>query len=139
MKTAPEDPQAELHCWPAEAVPHIGTEPTCSQGKGGGSSPAPPPLASSQGGLSSRGASLTRKGGRGWQVGAWGGPGGEIEGGEAPAEEPGWDAVSREMGKEPLRAPHSILSSTEGTSEGRQSPGPDGASGGADMWGQAEG
>lgn len=66
-------------------------------------------------------------------------PGGEIEGGEAPAEEPGWDAVSREMGKEPLRAPHSILSSTEGTSEGRQSPGPDGASGGADMWGQAEG
>ncbi|XP_015981616.2 calcineurin-binding protein cabin-1 isoform X1 [Rousettus aegyptiacus] len=31
VKTAPEDPQAELHRWPAEGAPHIGTEPTCSQ------------------------------------------------------------------------------------------------------------
>lgn len=149
MKTAPEDPQAELHRWPAEGAPHIGTEPTCSQGKGGGSSPAPAPLASGQGGLSSRCASLTWNDGRGWQVGAWGGPSGEIQGGEAPAEEPGWDAVSREMGEEPLRAPPNILSSTEGKSEGRQSPGrlsnkhkqegcssPDGASRGTDTWGE---
>ncbi|XP_037014616.2 calcineurin-binding protein cabin-1 isoform X2 [Artibeus jamaicensis] len=31
VKTAPEGPPAEPHCWPAEAAPHTGTEPTCSQ------------------------------------------------------------------------------------------------------------
>ncbi|XP_054448801.1 calcineurin-binding protein cabin-1 [Pteronotus mesoamericanus] len=31
VKMAPEGPPAEPHCWPAEAAPHAGTEPTCSQ------------------------------------------------------------------------------------------------------------
>ncbi|XP_064337098.1 calcineurin-binding protein cabin-1 isoform X1 [Camelus dromedarius] len=31
-KTAPEAPPAEPHCWPAEATPQTGAEPTCSQG-----------------------------------------------------------------------------------------------------------
>ncbi|XP_053783743.1 calcineurin-binding protein cabin-1 isoform X4 [Desmodus rotundus] len=31
VKTAPEGPPAEPHCWPAEATTHTGTEPTCSQ------------------------------------------------------------------------------------------------------------
>lgn len=32
VKTAPEGPPAEPHCWPAEATSRTGTEPTCSQG-----------------------------------------------------------------------------------------------------------
>ncbi|XP_047617863.1 calcineurin-binding protein cabin-1 isoform X4 [Phacochoerus africanus] len=32
VKTAPEGPPAEPHCWPTEATPRTGTEPTCSQG-----------------------------------------------------------------------------------------------------------
>lgn len=31
VKTAPEGLPAETHCWPAEATPHTGTEPACSQ------------------------------------------------------------------------------------------------------------
>ncbi|XP_032954468.1 calcineurin-binding protein cabin-1 isoform X4 [Rhinolophus ferrumequinum] len=31
VKTAPEGLPAEPHCWPAEATPHTGTEPACSQ------------------------------------------------------------------------------------------------------------
>eukprot|EP00069_Balaena_mysticetus_P008670 bmy_19813T0 len=31
VKTAPEGPPAEPHCWPAEAAPQTGAEPTCSQ------------------------------------------------------------------------------------------------------------
>ncbi|KAM5310727.1 calcineurin-binding protein cabin-1 isoform 2-T2 [Glossophaga mutica] len=31
VKTAPVGPPAEPHCWPTEATPHAGTEPTCSQ------------------------------------------------------------------------------------------------------------
>lgn len=33
VKTAPEGPPAEPHCWPAATTPHIGTEPTGGQGK----------------------------------------------------------------------------------------------------------
>lgn len=47
------------------------------------------PMASSQGGLPSRGASLPWKGGRGWQVGAQKRPNGEVQLGQALAEEPG--------------------------------------------------
>ncbi|XP_005595450.3 calcineurin-binding protein cabin-1 isoform X17 [Macaca fascicularis] len=32
VKTAPTSSPAEPHCWPAEAAPGTGTEPTCSQG-----------------------------------------------------------------------------------------------------------
>uniref|UniRef100_A0A8C9DKL5 Calcineurin-binding protein cabin-1 n=1 Tax=Prolemur simus TaxID=1328070 RepID=A0A8C9DKL5_PROSS len=32
VKTAPTGAPAEPHCWPAEAAPRTGTEPTCSQG-----------------------------------------------------------------------------------------------------------
>ncbi|XP_058387926.1 calcineurin-binding protein cabin-1 isoform X5 [Diceros bicornis minor] len=31
VKTAPEGPPAEPHCWPPEATPQTGTEPTCNQ------------------------------------------------------------------------------------------------------------
>lgn len=31
VKTAPEGLPTEPHCWPAEATPHTGTEPACSQ------------------------------------------------------------------------------------------------------------
>ncbi|XP_045675715.1 LOW QUALITY PROTEIN: calcineurin-binding protein cabin-1 [Phyllostomus hastatus] len=46
VKTAPEGPPAEPHCWPAEATPHTGSEPTCSQvasskAPGGGSAQPP--------------------------------------------------------------------------------------------------
>ncbi|KAF6080649.1 calcineurin binding protein 1 [Phyllostomus discolor] len=46
VKTAPEGPPAEPHCWPAEATPHTGSEPTCSQvasSKAPGSGSAQPP------------------------------------------------------------------------------------------------
>uniref|UniRef100_A0A8C3W1J3 Calcineurin binding protein 1 n=1 Tax=Catagonus wagneri TaxID=51154 RepID=A0A8C3W1J3_9CETA len=46
VKTAPEGPPAEPHCWPAEATPRTGTEPTCSQVRpqqGRATSPAQPP------------------------------------------------------------------------------------------------
>lgn len=33
VKTVPESPSAEPHCWPTEPTPRTGTEPTCSQGK----------------------------------------------------------------------------------------------------------
>ncbi|XP_012906736.2 calcineurin-binding protein cabin-1 isoform X6 [Mustela putorius furo] len=31
VKTVPESPSAEPHCWPTEPTPRTGTEPTCSQ------------------------------------------------------------------------------------------------------------
>lgn len=31
VKTVPESPSAEPHCWPTEPAPRTGAEPTCSQ------------------------------------------------------------------------------------------------------------
>lgn len=54
VKTAPEGLPAEPHCWPVEATPRTDSEPTCSQGKAFGSTPAPAPWPAARVGFQQR-------------------------------------------------------------------------------------